>query len=149
MINSAPHSAARRAIRRRPLIERRARLEKVIGPHDPKWAVQFSSAFVANGTDIFAVAEKTGLEGIVSKRADNIYTSGDTRDWLKVKRVTTADFEIIGVKTSSSGIPVAIMVDVDGNHVGDATVSFGAQKRELFWKAIAHLETPPARFAVS
>ncbi len=134
-------------IRRRPLIERRARLEKLIGPHDPNRRVQFSSAFVGDGPNIFAAAEKSGLEGIVSKRADSIYSSGPTRDWLKVKCFAVEDFEIVGVKVGSSGIPVAIMVDAEGNHVGDAMISLGGKNREMFWQAIEHLETPRARLA--
>jgi len=33
------------------------------------------------------VAEKRGLEGIVSKRRDAPYRSGECRDWRKVKTV--------------------------------------------------------------
>ena len=134
-------------IRRRPLIERRARLEKLIGPHDPNRPVQFSTAFVGDGPNVFAAAEKSGLEGIVSKRPDSIYTSGPTRDWLKVKCFTVADFEIVGVKTGSSGIPSAIMVDAEGKHVGDAMISLGGKNRETFWQAIDHLEPPRTRLA--
>jgi len=31
------------------------------------------------------VAERMGLEGIVSKRRQSAYRSGPTRDWIKVK----------------------------------------------------------------
>ena len=72
-------------IRRRPLTERRARLEKLIGPHDPKRPVQFSSAFIGDGPAIFKAADASGLEGIVCKRVDSIYASGDTRDWLLLR----------------------------------------------------------------
>ena len=39
-------------------------------------------------TDLLTVAERMGLEGIVSKRKDSFYRSGPTRDWLKAKTAT-------------------------------------------------------------
>jgi ATP-dependent DNA ligase len=38
-----------------------------------------------NGAKLLEVAERHGLEGIVSKRQPSVYCSGPSRDWLKIK----------------------------------------------------------------
>src|SRR5262245_17116187 len=47
-------------------------------------AVSLSEPF-ENGLALLRVAEERGLEGIVSKRRDAPYRSGECRDWRKVK----------------------------------------------------------------
>jgi bifunctional non-homologous end joining protein LigD len=39
----------------------------------------------ASGDELLAMCAKMRLEGIVSKRLDQPYVSGPTRDWIKVK----------------------------------------------------------------
>jgi hypothetical protein len=36
------------------------------------------------GPDLFAAACNTGLEGLVSKRADRSYRAGRSKDWVKI-----------------------------------------------------------------
>ena len=67
----------------KPLVRRRALLNELVNVADDH-AVQFSMAFDGDA-DLLAVAERMGLEGIVSKRKDSSYRSGPTRDWLKAK----------------------------------------------------------------
>jgi ATP-dependent DNA ligase len=38
-----------------------------------------------DGPALFAAAERHKLEGIVSKRRDAPYRSGECRDWVKIK----------------------------------------------------------------
>jgi bifunctional non-homologous end joining protein LigD len=47
-------------------------------------AVRASEAFV-DGLALLRAAEERRLEGVVSKRRDAPYRSGECRDWLKVK----------------------------------------------------------------
>jgi len=47
-------------------------------------AISLSEAF-EDGLALLHVAENRGLEGVVSKRGDAPYRSGDCRDWRKVK----------------------------------------------------------------
>jgi SOS response associated peptidase (SRAP)/ATP dependent DNA ligase domain len=70
----------------KPLANRRALLHELVNVADDH-AVQFSMAFDGD-TDLLTVAERMGLEGIVSKRKDSFYRSGPTRDWLKAKTAT-------------------------------------------------------------
>src|SRR5687768_1628951 len=63
-------------LRARPLVERRARLQELIGPGDAFSAIQFSAHHEGDGAVLFKAAERMGLEGIVSKRAASKYRSG-------------------------------------------------------------------------
>jgi len=47
-------------------------------------AVSQSESF-EDGLALLRVAEERGLEGVVSKRRDAPYRSGECRDWRKVK----------------------------------------------------------------
>ncbi|MGZ9112136.1 MAG: ATP-dependent DNA ligase [Rhodoplanes sp.] len=68
-------------LRARPLAERRRRLDQLLDPE--RGAVMLSKPIAGDGPTVFRHAEKLGLEGIVSKRAD--YPSGPTKNWLKIK----------------------------------------------------------------
>jgi bifunctional non-homologous end joining protein LigD len=50
-------------------------------------AVSLSESF-EDGLALLSTAEARGLEGIVSKRRDASYRSGECRDWRKVKTAT-------------------------------------------------------------
>ena len=69
-----------------PLVKRQARLQALLERFDCP-AVLPSESF-EDGLALLRVAEKRRLEGVVSKRRDAPYRSGDCRDWRKVK--TTA-----------------------------------------------------------
>jgi len=66
-----------------PLRERQTILSSLI-PSDG--IIKQSKAFEESGIDFFEAAKKTGLEGIIAKKADSIYHSGDrSKEWLKIK----------------------------------------------------------------
>lgn len=58
-----------------------------------------------------------GLEGIVSKRAESIYCSGRTLDWLKIKSFAEATFDIVGVQREPRQPAMALTSD-HGRYVG-------------------------------
>jgi len=66
-----------------PLVKRQARLQALLGRFGCP-AVSLSEPF-EDGLALLRVAEKRGLEGVVSKRRDAPYRSGECRDWRKVK----------------------------------------------------------------
>jgi bifunctional non-homologous end joining protein LigD len=68
-----------RDIRKEPLIRRKAELKKIIAGTE----VQFSESFEIEGREMFAHACKIGLEGVVSKVRDSIYSSGRGNNWVK------------------------------------------------------------------
>ncbi|MGN6181400.1 MAG: DNA ligase D [Mucilaginibacter sp.] len=67
-----------------PLSDRQAVLQSIL-PTDNDHIRQ-SKVFDANGIDFFHAAERMGLEGIIAKKADSVYTSDlRSKEWLKVK----------------------------------------------------------------
>jgi bifunctional non-homologous end joining protein LigD len=71
-------------LRSKPLLERKRRLEMLItSGSDPRlFYVEHVSA--EQGTGLYRAAVAIGCEGIVSKRAESVYSSGETQDWLKI-----------------------------------------------------------------
>ena len=72
-----------RDLRQQPLVKRQARLQALLERFGCP-AVSLSEPF-EDGLALLRVAEQRGLEGIVSKRRDAPYRSGECRDWRKVK----------------------------------------------------------------
>ena len=67
-----------------PLTERQAILKAILPADDDH--IRLSTVFNATGTEMFAAAQKMGLEGVMAKRADSVYTSGlRSKEWLKIK----------------------------------------------------------------
>src|SRR5205807_4835229 len=62
----------------RPLLERRARLAKVIRPSA---ALRPTEAWRGDSQRRFAEACRSGWEGLMAKRADAPYTRGRSKDW--------------------------------------------------------------------
>jgi len=69
--------------RPRPLVKRQARLQALLSRFGCP-AVLASESF-SDGQALLRVAEEHRLEGVVSKRRDAPYRSGECRDWRKVK----------------------------------------------------------------
>jgi bifunctional non-homologous end joining protein LigD len=66
-----------------PLIERRAILKSVLPQDD---TIRVSNDFGDSGIEFFEAAKQTGLEGIIAKKANSLYSAGDRNtDWLKIK----------------------------------------------------------------
>jgi len=70
-------------LRTLPLIERREVLKSIMPAIDN---IRISEAFDVPGTEFFQTAKQMGLEGIIAKKSDSLYISGErTSDWLKIK----------------------------------------------------------------
>ncbi|MGZ5105725.1 MAG: DNA ligase D [Usitatibacter sp.] len=92
-------------LRRVPLVDRRALLEKVL-ESVPARRVRFSEHFDADAAQLLASACKRGLEGIIGKRSDSIYISKRSADWIKLKCTRRQEFVVVGYtdpKGSRSG----------------------------------------------
>ena len=72
-----------RGWRHQPLEKRQDRLQSLLQRFDCP-PVKASEAFT-DGVKLLRVAERMKLEGVVSKRRGTAYSSGDCRDWRKVK----------------------------------------------------------------
>ncbi|MDB5474150.1 MAG: ligD [Devosia sp.] len=88
-------------IARLPLIERKARLEKLLGKAKQSSLVQFSAHVTGNGQKVFDAICREGHEGIIAKNANSPYRSERTRDWLKIKCAKRQEFVIAGWSPST------------------------------------------------
>jgi bifunctional non-homologous end joining protein LigD len=66
-----------------PLVERKEILKSILPPES---IIKYSDHIPAAGKDFFEVALKEGLEGIMAKKGDSLYSPGvRTQQWLKIK----------------------------------------------------------------
>jgi ATP-dependent DNA ligase len=76
-----------------PLIRRREWVVDSIRPN----TIYRVSDVVSEGVALYEAASKMGLEGIIAKRKDSVYTPGKrTSHWCKIKTRQTTDCVIIG-----------------------------------------------------
>ncbi len=84
-----------------PLIERKAKLEKLLGKVESSSLVQFSAHVTGNGQKVFDSVSRAGHEGIIAKQANAPYRGERTRSWLKIKAGKRQEFVIAGWSPSS------------------------------------------------
>jgi bifunctional non-homologous end joining protein LigD len=82
-------------LRERPLLERRAALERIIAPRGR--IIRLSEMARGDGRTLYARALAHGWEGIIAKHADSRYRSGKrTPDWRKLKIIREQEFVVGG-----------------------------------------------------
>jgi bifunctional non-homologous end joining protein LigD len=119
---------AREDLRTLPLIERKARLQELLGGHVEGFRLRYTAHLVSNAADIFASAQNLELEGIVSKRLDAPYRSGRTGSWTKAK-VRAGQEIVIGGWTAEGRTVRSLLAGVyrgaDLRYVGRVGTGFG------------------------
>ena len=80
-------------LRKRPLLERKDRLARLLEFRDP---LRFTEHRTGNGEAYWEQACRDGWEGLIAKRADAPYHGGRGRDWLKFKCENAQEFVIGG-----------------------------------------------------
>jgi bifunctional non-homologous end joining protein LigD len=80
-------------LRDAPLGERKQLLKQLLAPGGP---IRFSDHQVERGKELFALAQQTGLEGIIAKHAESAYVSKRSPAWLKLKVTREVDAVIGG-----------------------------------------------------
>jgi bifunctional non-homologous end joining protein LigD len=83
-----------------PLLERKARLKKLLGKIGGKDPIQYSDHVRGHGDKVLAALCSAGQEGVIAKRADGPYRHTRSRDWLKVKCTRRQEFVIGGWRHS-------------------------------------------------
>jgi len=79
-----------------PLVERKARLEKLLGPIEKSSLVQYSAHVAGNGQKVFDAIAAQGHEGIIAKQANAPYRGERSKSWLKIKAAKRQEFIIAG-----------------------------------------------------
>jgi len=139
-----------RDLRKLTLVERRSLLETraLKGMRDP---VRLSAVFEASPHELIAAAKKAGLEGVVGKRADSRYETGERSGaWVKYKTNQGQELVIGGYKPGTHGFEYLLVGYYDGRDlIFIAKIRNGftpALRREIAAK-FARLKTTRCPFA--
>jgi bifunctional non-homologous end joining protein LigD len=84
-----------------PLIERKARLEKLLAKSAKKGPIQYSTHVLGHGQKVLDALCRDGQEGLIAKRAESPYRGERTTNWLKIKCLKRQEFVIGGWSPSS------------------------------------------------
>jgi bifunctional non-homologous end joining protein LigD len=85
-----------------PLLTRKETLAEILKAKSGSSPIRYSEHWLGQGDRLYDEACRSGLEGVISKRADQPYRSGRGRDWLKIKCVQNQEF-VIGGFTDPAG----------------------------------------------
>jgi bifunctional non-homologous end joining protein LigD len=121
----------REDLRGLPLVERKARLEKLL-ESSPGEHIRFVGHLQSQGDSVLESACKMGLEGIVSKRLDAPYSSGRGDTWRKAK--CRAGHEVVlGGWTNEGGTLRSLLAGVnrDGHLVYVGRVGTGYTRKTV------------------
>lgn len=136
-----------------PLEQRKARLEELVKPRRGKPGVlRYSDHVTGSGRELFALACKRGLEGIVSKRRDQPYRPGRGPHWLKTKCLLRQELVIGGFtdpERSRVGFGALLVGHYDRGHLRYAgKVGTGYSHATLLdlREQLAALERPASPF---
>ncbi len=126
-------------LRKRPLGERRKRLEALLkGVKSPIFLTPYTRD-AATARKWFELFEGAGLDGLIAKSWNGDYVPGK-RLWVKVKHQRTADCVVIGWRKSSDGSTLGALLlglyDDKGtmHYVGHTSSFSAAERRELIAK---------------
>lgn len=103
-----------RDLRKLPLVQRRELLEGHVlkGMRDP---IRLSAVFDASPKRLIAAAKKSGLEGVIGKRADSRYESGERSGaWVKYKTNKGQELVIGGYKPGTTGFDYLLVGYYEG-----------------------------------
>ncbi len=132
-------------LRGKPLIERKALLEKVL-PKSP--LLHYSAHVAGDGIKAFNKAKRAGEEGVMAKLASSLYHSGmRTRDWLKVKASQEQEVVIVGFtapRKSRKYFGALVLAVREGNrweYAGRAGTGFDAQTLRALHEKLVPLVT--------
>jgi bifunctional non-homologous end joining protein LigD len=126
-------------LRRLPLGERKAQLQKMLEARAKAKSIRYVEHFETGGDTILQSACKLSLEGIVSKKFSAPYRSGRSEDWTKAKCRAGHEVVLGGWKTTNGKFR-SLMAGVHrGDHlafVGIVGTGFGQDKVKRIMPAL-------------
>ena len=112
---------------REPLETRRARLRSLLADATPP--VFLSEPLPGSPAQIAAEIRKLGLEGVIAKRSDSLYSAGQRSDaWVKVKFSPRQEFVVGGYKPNASDFESVLV----GYYGKDKKLYFAGKVRSGF-----------------
>ncbi|WP_298254387.1 DNA ligase D [Bradyrhizobium sp.] len=138
-------------LRRLPLVERKARLKRLLGvlPSKAAQSIRYVEHFEADGADVLESAKKLSLEGIISKKLSAPYRSGRSDSWTKTKCRAGQEVVLGGWKTTNGKFR-SLMAGVhrDGHlaFVGMVGTGFGQDTVQRIMPALKKAEVEKSPF---
>jgi len=144
----------RKDLTKRPLIERKKALRKVLR-ESPN--IIYSEFVRGKGGAFFAAVKKAGLEGVMAKRIDSRYEQGKrSESWLKIKAVKTQDCVVCGYtlgEGARAGYFGALLLGCYSKkgltYVGRVGSGFDRAALKNIRTMMKHYETPRCPFAIN
>jgi len=133
-----------------PLKERRQKLEKFLRSASRSGMIRLSPASVElrQAKKWMQELSTMGLDGVLAKRLDEPYRSGERTAMIKIKRIRTADCVVGGFRYAEKGNGIGSLLlglyDDEGllDHVGFSS-SFSAEQRKELKPRVERLIGPP------
>src|SRR5467141_398513 len=95
-------------LRKATLLDRKQLLQRLLYTSE---RFRYADHQLEQGKELFALAERNGLEGIVAKRADSPYVSDRSPYWVKLKITKTVDAVIGGwTEARTSALPLGSLL---------------------------------------
>ena len=133
-----------------PLADRRRKLERFFADMPEQNMIRLSPASPHSnqGNKWICELASMGLDGIVAKRLDEPYRSGERTAMVKIKRIRTADCVVGGFRYAEKGDGVGSLLLGLYNHEGlldhvGFTSSFNREQREELTTVVEPLIGPP------
>lgn len=131
-----------------PLLRRKEILEEIIN-EDAKLAI--SRYIVEHGMELFNLAKRQNLEGVVAKVKDSkYYFDKRTKDWIKFKYLADRDFVICGYIIKEKGITSLIIGQYrDTELLYKGHVTFGVRSNFASEYNVKKIDSSPFRLTPS
>ena len=119
-----------RSIMGRPLLERKEALQSSVREDS---LIAISRYIPTDGIGLFRAADERELEGVVAKRAANLYYPGRrTKDWIKFKRMADEEFVVCGyIRKNSRTFSIILGKYHDGSYLYKGHVTLGVTKEAV------------------
>ncbi|WP_331654427.1 DNA ligase D [Aminipila sp.] len=136
-----------------PLIDRKQILETLMKNAPQK--LYYSRYIRGKGEESFAAACETGMEGIVGKKADSVYSGTRNGDWIKLKCDKRQEFVIGGYTLSDKktmGISSLLLGVYEGEelvYAGRAGTGMSGNDMKIFEKKFENLKRTDSAFKIA
>lgn len=137
-------------LRGQPLVQRKEALEALMT--DAPESLHYSRHVRGKGKESFQTACQWGMEGIVGKKADSVYSGTRNGDWIKLKCEKRQEFVIGGYTLSdkkTSGVSSLLLGVYDGSeliYTGRAGTGFSESAMKDLETKFQPLKRPEAPF---
>jgi DNA ligase D-like protein (predicted ligase) len=137
-------------MRARPLMDRKAKLRELLDQNKDQKVIHLLDHLDADGREVFEIARKMNLEGIVSKRLSAPYVSGRTGVWTKAKCRATQHALVGGWTVSDKGFSSLLLGVRQGKSlvpIGRVGSGFPVRLVDWLWPRLKRLEIPNSPFS--